>query len=71
MTKRQKEFVNNGKVDTSLLTKKGHKKPIPLFQTGKSKNKDAILKRIRNKIKDEGFKEISSEILSKESLTGI
>ena len=63
-------LVNNGKVDASLLTKKKHKKPIPLFQTGKSKNRDAILKRIRNKVKGEDLKEISSEILSKESVSG-
>ena len=65
-----RKLVHDRKIDASILTKKEHKKPIPLFQTNKSNNRNALLKRIRDKIKQKDLKEISDEILSKKSISG-
>ncbi len=65
-----RQLVNHGKIDSSALEKRVQKKPIPLFQAGKSKGRDWIQQRIKRKIQDKGIKDLSSEILSKDEISG-
>ncbi|MGD2125070.1 MAG: helix-turn-helix domain-containing protein [Desulfobacteraceae bacterium] len=63
-------LVDEGKIDASILEKKGHKKAVPLFQTGQSKSRDAFINRIRNKVKTSDHDEERREILEKVSISG-
>ena len=63
-------LVNTAQVDSSVLTKKDRAKIIPLFHTNDPSKEDAFSERIRKKIAASNIKEISREILSKESLSG-
>ena len=61
---------NAGRIDESILTKKDQKKIIPLFQMNKPTKENAYSTKIRKKIREKDVKEISSEILSKELISG-
>ena len=63
-------LVNTAQVDSSVLTKKDRAKIIPLFQTNDLSKADVFSERIRKNIEASNVKEISREILSKESLSG-
>jgi DnaJ-class molecular chaperone len=63
-------LVNTGQVDSSVLTKKDRAKIIPLFHTNDPSKEDVFSERIRKKIEASNVKEMSREILSKESLSG-
>ena len=63
-------LVNTGKIDSSALGKKDRAKVIPLFHTNDPLKEDVFSDSIRKKIESSNVKEISREILSKESLSG-
>jgi len=63
-------LVYAGKVDAAIFSKKEQTKPIPIFHTSMSKNKEALRRRISSKIKEKDIEKSSKEILSKELLSG-
>jgi DnaJ-class molecular chaperone len=65
-----RNLVKSGEANTSILNKRSQRKPIPLFRTRYSIDKDALFKKIRKRIEDKDVKEISSQILSKEVISG-
>jgi DnaJ-class molecular chaperone len=65
-----RNLIKSGEADTSILNKRSQRKPIPLFRTRNLIDKDALFKKIRKRIEDKDVKEISSQILSKEVISG-
>jgi DnaJ-class molecular chaperone len=63
-------LVSSGEADTSILDKRSHRKPIPLIRTRYMIDKDTLYKKIRKKIGDKDVREIASQILSKEVISG-
>ncbi|MBK5101538.1 MAG: helix-turn-helix domain-containing protein [Desulfobacteraceae bacterium] len=63
-------LVNTGQVDSSVLAKKDGAKIIPLFHANAPSKEDVFSERIRKKIEASNVKEISREIVSKESVSG-
>jgi DnaJ-class molecular chaperone len=63
-------LVNTGQADPSILTKKPRAKILPLFHIDETTKEDVFSERIRKKIQENDAKEISNEILSKESISG-
>jgi len=63
-------LVNEGKVDSKTFTE-DKKKPIPLFQSNKVKNKELLTKKIDKKIEKKDIRMMSDELFSKEIISGI
>jgi len=63
-------LVNTGQADPSILAKKPRAKIVRLFHTNETAKEDVFSERIRKKIQGNDAKEISNEILSKESISG-
>ena len=63
-------LVDAGIADASILSKRGQEKPIPLFQTGRSADHNALFERVRRRVKEKDVTAISTEILSKEVISG-
>jgi DnaJ-class molecular chaperone len=66
----ERQLVREGKIDMSLVEDKGPRKPIPLFQVGESKSRDAFVNRIRHKVKAGDHDEERKKILDKEQFSG-
>jgi DnaJ-class molecular chaperone len=63
-------LVRSGEAEESLLSKNERKKPISLFHTNQSKNKDLHLKKIREKIAGKDVKQLSNDILGGDAISG-
>lgn len=63
-------LVDAGIADVSILSKKGQKKPIPLFQMGRPAEYNALVKRVKKRVEEKDVTAISTEILSKEVISG-
>ena len=63
-------LVDSGNLDESILDKKDQRKPIPLFPSRKSIDEEAFFKKIKKRIKDEEIEKMSSQILSKDIISG-
>jgi DnaJ-class molecular chaperone len=66
----ERRLVREGRIDASLLEEKAAKKPIPIFQVGQSKSRDAFVNRIRQKVKASDHDEDRETILDKGELAG-
>ena len=66
----ERRLVRQGRIDSSLLKEKEPKKPIPMFQVGQSKSREAFVNRIRQKVSAGSHDEGRKTILDKEQLTG-
>jgi DnaJ-class molecular chaperone len=66
----ERRLVRQGRMDSSLLREKEPKKPIPIFQVGQSKSREAFVNRIRQKVKADSHDEGRRTIVDKEQLTG-
>lgn len=66
----ERRLVRQGRIDSSLLKEKEPKKPIPIFQVGQSKSREAFVNRIRQKVNASSHDEGRKTILDKEQLTG-
>ena len=67
-----KEMIDAGVIDASLL-KKGNPKsegPIPLFSLKKTRGRQSLSARVKNRIVRKDFTEVSREILSKNMISG-
>ena len=63
-------LVKEGRVDAADFTQREKKRPIPLFQIGKSKNKTLFSKKIEGKIQEKDIQRISDTIFSNEIISG-
>ncbi len=68
--KYDRALVDAGIADVSILSKKGQKKPIPLFQMGRSAEYNALVERVKKRVEEKDVTAISTEILSKEVISG-
>ncbi len=68
--KYDRALVDAGIADVSILSKKRQKKPIPLFQMGRPAEYNALVKRVRRRVEEKDVTAISTEILSKEVISG-
>ena len=66
----ERRLVLQGRIDSSLLKEKEPKKPIPIFQVGQSKSREAFVNRIRQKVKASSQDEGRKTILDKDQLAG-
>lgn len=65
-----KMLVSSGELDKSDQPKKDDKKVVPLFQKGSTGSVNVFSKMIKEKIAKKDIKEMSTEILSKEMISG-
>lgn len=65
-----KVLVSSGELDRSNQPKTDDKKVVPLFQKGSTGSGNVFSKMIREKIAKKDIKEMSTEILSKEMISG-
>ncbi len=65
-----KMLVDAGMADASVLAKSRQKRPIPLFQTGRSGGHNALVESVKRKVQEKGVTDVSMEILSKEEISG-
>ncbi len=68
--KYDRALVDAGIADVSILSKKGQKKPIPLFQMGRPAEYNTLVKRVKKRVEEKDVTAISTEILSKEVISG-
>ena len=68
--KYDRALVDAGIADVSILSKKCQKKPIPLFQMGRPAEYNALVKRVKKRVEEKDVTVISTEILSKEVISG-
>ena len=65
-----KTLVSEGRIDAAILGREKEKKPIPLFQRNRSRNKDVFLNKITKKTQERNVIELSDELLSKTIISG-
>ncbi|MFC1822681.1 helix-turn-helix domain-containing protein [Thermodesulfobacteriota bacterium] len=63
-------LAKTGKIDASDMEEKTEKKAVPIFSTASAIDKEAFLKKIRNKLADKGLENLANEIHSKDSISG-
>ncbi len=67
-----KELIDAGVIDASLLEmgKPKSKGPVPLFSLKKTRGRESLSAKVKNRIRREDFTEVSREILSKDLISG-
>jgi curved DNA-binding protein CbpA len=65
-----RELVDSGEIESSIIISDEQKRPLPLFPSVKLKDKEDFADRIRKKSGEKGFKKLLSEILSKDLIQG-
>ena len=65
-----KSLLSSGLVPENQLEKKDPKKPIPLFPCADHSNDKPFFRKIRRRIEDKGKRDLSSQILAKEIVSG-
>ena len=65
-----RSLVDSGVAPASIRGKTKQKKPIPLFQAGWSPDHHAFVERVKRKVQEQDVTAISTEIISKEMISG-